>query len=153
MLPVWKKEVKKAGLIPGIDPEQETDAPGFESFGGLSVDEVEQLARSEFKGDTSAPNGTSIAVVCEFDGKRVLFLGDAHMDVIERALNRFGSGSPVRFDAIKISHHGSKGTVSKVMLDRVECGHYFISTNGTRHGHPNAEAIASILKFGGDNFN
>lgn len=151
--PKWKKEVEKEGLIPGVDPTRESEDSGVESFGAISVAEVEAFAESDFEGDSSEANGSSIAVVLEFAGKRALLLGDAHMDVIEPALKRFADGNDSRlhFDCIKISHHGSKGTVSKEFLELVDCQNYLISTNGSRHKHPNPEAIARILKFGGDN--
>ena len=152
LLPVWRTEVEDAGLIPGIDPDPTAEAAGFESFGAPTVATVRQLADLQFDGDDSAANGSSIAVILEFAGKRALFLGDAHMDVIEPALDRFAGGdaSKLHFDAVKISHHGSKGTVSRSFLEKIDCDNYLISTNGSRHKHPNAEAMARILVFGGE---
>jgi beta-lactamase superfamily II metal-dependent hydrolase len=151
--PKWKKEVEKAGLVPGAHVEEEEELEeDEEAFGPPTIDEVEEMAVSQFKGDSTAANGSSIALVAEFKGRRVLLTGDAQMDLLEKKIDAFAGDDDSRreFAAIKISHHGSKKTLSNGMLERVKCGRYLISTNGSRHKHPNREAIARILKFGGD---
>ncbi len=146
--PTWKAEVEKAGLVPGVlaTPDPESDE---EEFGALTKDEVERLATVPFKSDTSDANRSSIAFLAEYRGKRALFTGDAHADVIEKSLRRLQEerGETLDLDAFKISHHGSKGTVSPSLIKLVKCPIYLISTNGSRYGHPNPEAIARIVKF------
>jgi hypothetical protein len=51
----------------------------------------------------------------------------------------------LRLDAFKISHHGSKNNTSAKLLSLVDCRRFLISTNGSRHGHPDQEAIARIV--------
>jgi beta-lactamase superfamily II metal-dependent hydrolase len=153
LLPVWEREVRRAGLVPGAALEEaDEDEDEDEEFGPLTINDVEELADSRFFGDRSEANGTSIVVVAEFGGKRALLTGDAHMDVLEPAIDKYAAGDDSRreFDAFKISHHGSKGTLSREVLEKITCPRYLVSTNGTRHKHPNREAIARILKFGGD---
>ena len=145
--PKWEKEVKEAGLVPGI-PSFEIDEE-VEVFGALSGNEVENLAAISFKKDTSPANRTSIAFIAEYGGKRALFTGDAHSDVVEASLLRLQaqSGDDLEFDAFKISHHGSKGTLSHELIQMAKSPIYLISTNGSRYNHPDREAIARIAKF------
>ncbi len=153
MRPVWEREVRAAGLIPGGPVEAAPALPVAEpALGPPTVEEVEDLAASEFDPDRSEANGTSIMIVAEFAGKRALLTGDGHMQVLGPALDAYVGNDDTRrkFDVFKISHHGSKGTVSGEVLQQLDCQRYLISTNGSRHKHPNREAIARILKFGGD---
>lgn len=115
-------------------------------LGGI-VD-VEDLIEREYEGDTRAPNGSSIAFLAEHDGKTVLFTGDAHPAALERAITRLlqERGEPVlRLDALKVSHHGSKFNTSPRLLELLDCRRFLISTNGSRHDHPDPEVIARIV--------
>lgn len=138
----WIKECKKAGVIPGIAARRE-ELEGEESFGALNKAKVRELAESPYDGDNSAANASSIAFVAEFGEKSVLFAGDAHVETLLPNLARLSA--PASFDALKVSHHGSKGTVSRDLLAAIHCQTFLISTNGSRHNHPHAEAIARIV--------
>jgi beta-lactamase superfamily II metal-dependent hydrolase len=52
-------------------------------------------------------------------------------------------------DLFKLSHHGATGNTSRALLERVDCHRFLLSTNGARHGHPDPETVARLLKFGG----
>lgn len=138
----WIKECKKAGIIPGIEARRE-EIEGLESFGLLNTAKVHELAESPYQGDGSAANASSIAFIAEYGGKSVLFAGDAHVETLLPNLARLAT--PATFDALKVSHHGSKGTVSRDLLAAMTCQTFLISTNGSRHEHPDAEAIARIV--------
>jgi hypothetical protein len=114
---------------------------------GTLVD-VEELLEHEYESDSKEPNGSSIAFLAEYDGHAVLFAGDAHPTVLERSVARLlhDRGEPrLRLDAFKVSHHGSKNNTSVALLDLLDCRRYLISTNGSRHHHPDQEAIARIV--------
>ena len=150
----WEREVEKAGLVPGVHVPEEEEIEfdqELESFAPLGVDEVDRLASVPFEGDDSEANGSSIAVLAEYGGKRALFTGDAHADILAAAIDRLVEPGERTFavDAFKISHHGSRRTLSSELLQKVHCPRYLISTNGSRHRHPDREAIARILKHGG----
>jgi len=116
-------------------------------LGGLI--DIEDLVERPYKSDTTEPNGSSIAFLAEHDGHAVLFTGDAHPPVLEKSIARLlqERGQMVLpLDAFKVSHHGSKNNTSTKLLDLVDCRRYLISTNGSRHGHPDQEAIARILE-------
>lgn len=117
----------------------------------LSTSLIDDLTDVAQQLDEAVANGSSIAFVAEYRGKRAAFLGDAHMPVVEASLirlaKRYGEDR-VRLDAVKVSHHGSKGNTTDRFLKLVDCRRYLISTDGSQFGHPDDEAIARILRFG-----
>lgn len=147
LLPDWEKECKKAGLLPGIEAKEE---PDVEIMGPIDID---SLAEVPFEEDSSNANGSSIAFLLEYNGKCVLFSGDAHVDRLIAALTPLANGGKVKLDAFKIPHHGSRHNISKELLALIDCDHYLISTNGSYFHHPDPIAISRIIKYGGDNVN
>lgn len=153
--PVWIKEVTDAGMLPGaVVPDDDEEDDDDEFLGGadfLTADDVADLADSPFPGDGSKANGSSIAIVAEFDGKRALFAADAHADHMLDALERLSPGEPLDVDIFKVSHHGSKGTTNRELIEKVSTSRYVFSTNGSIFKHPDDEAVAKVLTFGGNN--
>lgn len=97
--------------------------------------------------DSTAANGSSIACVFEYAGVAVLLAGDAHARTLEASLKRLAeerSASRLRFDAVKLPHHGSMNNVSKAWLQRVDCDRWLISTNGAVFQHPDVETAQLI---------
>ncbi len=114
---------------------------------GALVD-VEDLIARPYERDTKEPNGSSIAFLAEHGGRAVLFTGDAHPLVLEQSIERLlreRGQTTLPLDAFKISHHGSKKNTSARLLELVDCRRFLISTDGSRHGHPDQEAIARIV--------
>jgi len=148
LAPKWADEVEKAGLVLGKQSIEEPE--GYEALGPIDVD---MLAASPFHGDTSKPNGSSIAFLLEFEGKRALFAGDAHVDLLIESLGPLAKreNGKVRIDALKVSHHGSKSNVSTELLNLLDCKRFLISTDGSHFRHPDREAVARIVSTcGGD---
>lgn len=109
---------------------------------------IEKL--SEMKGkDSSRTNGSSISFIINYNGKKLLFLGDAHNDNILNELNALkDSGYKLDFEVVKVPHHGSKNNISKEFLELIKSKRYLISTSGARHNHPDLEAVAKIATAG-----
>jgi beta-lactamase superfamily II metal-dependent hydrolase len=143
--PVWMAELARASLKP-LDPDEvpEEPADGLESLSSLNV---EALARKPFVEDTAKPNGSSIAFLAEFDGRRALLGADAHPGVIERSLRKLGysEANKLKLDLFKLCHHGSKANTSPSLLGIIDCLDFAISTDGTKHNHPDRETVARIL--------
>jgi beta-lactamase superfamily II metal-dependent hydrolase len=146
LLPKWEEECRKAGLLPGIAAERPPPA-GLERMGGL---DIETLAEEPFEADRTVPNGTSIAVLAEYQGRRALLAADAHPDRLVESLLARTEGCPAPLDAFKLPHHGSKRNVSRELLESVSCPRYLISTNGSYSKHPDPAAVARVIKYGGD---
>ncbi|HTY31274.1 hypothetical protein [Mycobacterium sp.] len=149
LIPVWDKECRKAGLIQGIAARRPSPPEGLERFGRVNIDE---LASQPFRPDRAEANGTSIAFLARYGGRCILLAADAHTDRLIESLRPLAAaeGGRLRVDALKLPHHGSEYNVSSELLDLVACPRYLVSTNGSYFGHPNATAMARVIKHGGD---
>lgn len=108
---------------------------------------IEVLAAKKEEEDSSIANGSSIAFLFSLQNKRILFLGDAHPSDIVQALKKLGYSKKkkLKVSYVKLSHHASKKSVSYALLELLDCQNYIISTDGSRHGLPNKEALARIV--------
>lgn len=149
LITTWKTKCEEAGLIPGVDPKERELAAYVEHFGPIDVD---KLAATPFNRDGSPTNPTSIGLLFEFEGTRIVFTGDADDPRLVASLRprAEAEGGRLRIDALKVAHHGSARNLSNDLLGLLDCGRYLISTNGKIHGHPDDVAIARILKNGGE---
>ncbi|MEG1767014.1 MAG: MBL fold metallo-hydrolase [Comamonas sp.] len=113
----------------------------------LSLEEI--WLDDKFQSDTSVYNGSSIAFLLEVDGKRMLFLGDAHEGVVSKNLRSLGFSetNKLNLDFVKLSHHGSQYNTSSELLQLLDSPIYIVSTDGTRHGLPNKRTVARIIKY------
>jgi hypothetical protein len=109
-----------------------------------------------FRSDSSTPNGSSIAFLAEYRhrGKdvAVLFAGDAHASVLCRSIKQLlaeRAAEKLHLDALKVSHHGSRGNTNEQLLSLLDCPRYLISCNGGVHNLPDNETIGRIIAFGG----
>lgn len=98
--------------------------------------------------DEEEANGSSIAFILEYKGKKFLLLGDAHIDLIACSLKRLGytKENPLEVEFIKLSHHGSKGNISNDFLSLVKSKEFRILANSkTTHKHPDKETMVKII--------
>lgn len=148
MAKVWDKEIERAGLKRDISPERLPAYSGFEVLGAGGPN-IEQLAVLKFDEDTAPANGSSIAMLIELEGKRLLLGADAHPSVLAESIVRLTGGSPLEVDVFKLPHHGSKHNVNWELLQTVRAKNYVFSSNGAYFGHPDQEAVAKVIKYGG----
>jgi hypothetical protein len=139
--------VRKAGLDP--DREAPTAQASPEGFALLGTLDLAELVAEAFSEDTAEANGSSIAVLAEFEGRRVLLGGDAHPSVLTAAIKRLGTGARLALDACKLPHHGSKANVNRQFLEAIDCTTYLFSTNGAYFKHPDRQAVARVITWGG----
>jgi beta-lactamase superfamily II metal-dependent hydrolase len=144
----WDKE-----LAPKSIDADEALARGRAAETSEDVPWLADVKNRPFKEDTAAPNGSSIAVLAEFAGKRVLLGADAHPSLLEQAIQTLlrdsGNAKKLRLDAFKVSHHGSQNNLSPALLRLIDCRNYLVSTNGAVFSHPDRVAIARIIQNGG----
>lgn len=149
----WKTDVVNAGLVPGEGDFGHTSSPTPRDRAAdplpdpLDAGAVAALAAHNAT-DGSEANGSSIAFILEYDGKRVLFGADAHATVLTNVLKRYaqqvGEERP-RLDLVKLSHHGSNANVSTKMLALIDCRRWLVSTNGDNFAHPDDAALAKVI--------
>jgi hypothetical protein len=110
---VWRPECEKAGLDPsrGEEPPAPPPPDDLEAFG---PPDVAALAAAPFQEDGAAANGSSIALILEYEGRRVLLASDAHPFDLVAAVHRLRpDGSRLPLGTCKLAHHGSKRNVSR----------------------------------------
>lgn len=152
MKEVWERELLAAGLVPGFEVEETAEIAGVERFGTPSsgILDIGALAETDFDPDGSPANRSSIALIAEYDCKRVLLAADAHADVLQAGLKRFQPTGKPGLDLFKVSHHGAQGTTSRDLIEVVDCRRYVFSSNGSSYSHPHAEAVARVIAGAGD---
>ncbi|MCU7884717.1 MAG: hypothetical protein KZQ82_11030 [Candidatus Thiodiazotropha sp. (ex Lucinoma annulata)] len=111
--------------------------------------DIEQLLRADFEEDPSSANGSSIALLVEYQGYRALLAGDAHPSTLVKSIDRLGQDK-LKLDVCKLPHHGSRGSVSAALIKRLDCKRYIFSSNGDQFYHPHPEAVARVIEYGGD---
>jgi hypothetical protein len=155
--PVWRKGLERSGLVPGDHENAFAKFQKKKKYADLlggPTPSLEDLANLRFKEDTAAANGSSIAFLAEYGGKRCLFGGDAHPSVlassIDRLLSELGA-SRLKLDAYKVAHHGSRHNTSVELLKKMDCGKFLFSTNGHKTHHPHRDAVARVILYGTPN--
>jgi len=149
----WRSVIRAAGLDPK-DPNRWARLLDKAAKKGVSNSilgdrlDVAALGRSRFESDTAPANGSTIALLAEFEGASCLVSGDAYapvmLDAISRLLEARGQ-TRLNVDAFKLPHHGSRYNVSNDLLKAVGSSQYLFSTNGAIFGHPDDEAVARVL--------
>ena len=140
LLPKWREVIDRAGLVKGVKTkEEEPDASG-RGLLGLSLADLADL---RFDRDDAEANGSSIAFVFEYEGRRILFAADAHEETLLQNLAKVTPETQrLALTACKLPHHGSRRNVSRALVEALECDQWWFSSSGARFGHPNDEAIA-----------
>ena len=99
--------------------------------------------------DKSVPNLSSLVLLAEADGKRMLLTGDARGDKIIEGLQLVGllgadGDSTMHVDLLKVPHHGSSNNLERNFFERITADHYVFSGNG-EHGNPEREALKMLF--------
>ncbi|HEV7374231.1 MAG TPA: hypothetical protein VGN95_05915 [Pyrinomonadaceae bacterium] len=101
--------------------------------------------------DNSVYNLSSIVVLAEADGKRMLLTGDGLGADILAGLKEEGlleDGGTLHLDLLKMPHHGSKRNITEEFLNTVTADHYVISANG-RDDNPDLDTLKLLSKVRG----
>lgn len=131
-------------------------APRAAQVEGLRREWREQLAKLRKRGappaeaaeylDASPYNLSSIVLLAEREGRRILLTGDARGDHVLEALEAAGElepGGTVHVDVLKLPHHGSIRNVERDFFARIAAAHYVVSADG-KHGNPETETLELI---------
>jgi hypothetical protein len=109
---------------------------------------LQELFLPKGKQDKSVPNLSSIVVLVEVGGRKLLLTGDAHGDDIVAAWGELGLATPAKVDVLKMPHHGSRRNVTKEFLSFFEADHYVISADG-KHDNPDPQTVEALVKLHG----
>lgn len=98
--------------------------------------------------DKSGPNLSSICLVAEAHGKRILLTGDARSDYLRDGLEAQGfldAAGRAHFDVFKVPHHGSDRNITREFFRDVTADKYIISADG-KHGNPDVPTMIWIVE-------
>ncbi|MFD3547042.1 MBL fold metallo-hydrolase [Streptomyces sp. NPDC058655] len=112
------------------------------------LDDLAAVAAQETSDDTSAPNGSSIALLLEHRGARVVLGADAFGNVLGAGLAGVAAHrglQALEVDAFKLPHHASQRNVTEALLEVAPARHYLVSTNGDTFHHPDDAALARVV--------
>ena len=102
--------------------------------------------------DKSVPNLSSIVLMAEAGGKKILMTGDARGDDVLEGLEIAGykiDGSMV-IDVLKVPHHGSNRNVDLAFFQAVPARTYVISAAGGKHKNPDPDVLDWICEARGE---
>lgn len=98
--------------------------------------------------DRSVPNLSSISILAEADGHRLLLTGDARSDHLLEGLvaaRLLDSDGEMQLDVLKVPHHGSDRNITKTFFRKVRADRYVISANG-KHGNPDLATLIWLVE-------
>jgi hypothetical protein len=106
--------------------------------------------------DRSVYNLSSIVVLAEIDGKRILLTGDGRGDHALAGLKEKGlldANGKIEVDILKLPHHGSERDVKLDYFQAIHAKHYVISANG-KFSNPDLPTLKMIsdARQGDDDF-
>lgn len=142
-----KYDADKSLPLEKIEGESVSEATGsvFDDY-HIQLNKFDLLTWEE---DSSIENGSSISVLTEFDGNRILWLADSHPSIIVQSLKNLGYSewNKINCNWVKVAHHGSKGNNSDELYSLINCSNYLFSANGTnKYRLPSKKSIARILR-------
>lgn len=100
--------------------------------------------------DKSMSNKSSVVLKLQLENRAVLLTGDVTPDRLELIVNKLSDendGNPIKFDIVKLPHHGSYRSITKQIIEKINCNTFIISTNSKKDFLPNKRALLKILKF------
>lgn len=90
-------------------------------------------------------NNFSLVFLLEYEGKKVLLMGDADSKVQKNILL---NSTSLPIDILKFPHHGSKTGMTEEFLQKISPKVAVISVGKNSFGHPTQEALDLLDKFG-----
>jgi competence protein ComEC len=97
-------------------------------------------------------NNASIVVQVIYGDSEFILTGDASKEIEDYLVGVFGAD--LQSDVLKLGHHGSKTSTSKLFLETVSPEYTVVSAEeDSRYGHPHKEVIDKVNEFGAKIFN
>ena len=93
-------------------------------------------------GDYGNENDNSSVIYAELNNHKFLFMGDAGVEVEEDLIEKYNLKN---IDILKVGHHGSRTSTSKLFIDEINSKYSIISVGkNNRYGHPNKEVLENL---------
>ena len=134
----------KATIVGPLKDQLEALQTEWDKFVKKKQDAPEDHAAAIAAYLESVTNLSSIVVLAELDGKRILLTGDARGDYVIEGLKAAGAlDGTLHVDVLKVPHHGSNRDVEVDFFRKVTADHYVISANG-KYGNPDPQTLEMI---------
>ena len=92
--------------------------------------------------DYGNENDNSSVIYTKLNNHKFLFMGDAGIEVEEDLIKKYNLQD---IDVLKVGHHGSKTSSSKIFIDEVNPKYSIISVGkNNRYGHPNESVLDNL---------
>ena len=92
--------------------------------------------------DYGNENDNSSVIYTELNNYKFLFMGDAGVEVEEDLIEKYNLKD---IDVLKVGHHGSKTSSSKIFIDEINPKYSIISVGkNNRYGHPNDSVLDNL---------
>ena len=92
--------------------------------------------------DYGNENDNSSVIYTELNNYKFLFMGDAGVEVEEDLIEKYNLKD---IDVLKVGHHGSKTSSSKIFIDEINTKYSIISVGkNNRYGHPNDSVLDNL---------
>ena len=92
--------------------------------------------------DYGHENDNSSVIYIELNNHKFLFMGDAGVEVEEDLIEKYDLQD---IDVLKVGHHGSKTSSSKLFINEVNPKYSIISVGkNNRYGHPNDSVLENL---------
>lgn len=104
----------------------------------------------KFAGDGHQINGISPTMILEYNGKRIVFTGDANEENEPYMVARMQAyyGGVINCDVLKVAHHGSHEGSSTAYLTEVDPEYAMISCGtGNSYGHPRQVTLNRLKEY------
>jgi beta-lactamase superfamily II metal-dependent hydrolase len=102
------------------------------------LDNLDFLQTREYDNE----NDNSNVIYTELNGYKFLFMGDAGVDKEKNILDKYNLSY---IDVLKVGHHGSKTSSSKLFINKINPKYSIISVGKkNRYGHPNKEVLNNL---------
>jgi beta-lactamase superfamily II metal-dependent hydrolase len=115
------------------------------------VDETFDIETLEDSGETSAENNSSVILLADVDGKKLLFTADAGIEALTRAAD-FAQSSGIDLASltfVQVPHHGSRHNVGPTILNRIKGKIAYISAaKKSEPKHPSKKVINAFTRRG-----
>lgn len=148
LVDIWVDEVHEAlkkGQLNEVSPGLETMGPQKPLL--EEKEELELLAETDTTPDSKESNGSSIIILLEYKGMKVLLAGDAFADDVIAGIKAANNGQRLTLKAFKLPHHCSMRNNVQSLVEAVDCDYWLISTDGTQHHHPDVVALARVIAY------
>lgn len=115
---------------------------------GLDNAIIANVPGEEATGSGLNANDLSMVLLAKYDGRKILFTGDAG-SMVEKRLILEKSILLSEIDALKVGHHGSHSASSKGFLQTTKPQYAIISCGKKNHyGHPHEETLMQLQTIG-----